>query len=370
MKPGTSLFPNAFGRAVLVFLCAKLFVGSFALAAGHDPLDPVTYARWDSGHYLTIASRGYSFAPCPPGDPARWCGNTAWLPGYPLLIRGLERIGLAGPVGGLLVTAAAHLALLWWIARRVPIIQDMHGWLILALAGLFPGMIYYHAIFPIALFTLCALLCLEALETDRPGWTFVWGLCAALAYGPGLLLAPVAGLRMLAFSGKIARKLGRGVLAATGPLIGFALALTIQFMDTGEPFAFFHLQRQYGRDFDPVGVLTWLIEQAWTSPFSPVRIAASQSLFVASVTLVTLWFARPSRSTVHLAAYLYLALLWLFFISIGRGISLYRSEACLMPAFILLYMNMNRPRVLFALFTCFLLLAGLLCDLFFRGMLV
>src|SRR5205823_13542443 len=74
-----------------------------------------TWARWDSGLYEGIARSGYSVFPCQPPD-GTWCGNAAWLPAYPWVVRVLHLFGL--PILGTAVVvswslAAATLFLLW-----------------------------------------------------------------------------------------------------------------------------------------------------------------------------------------------------------------------------------------------------------------
>lgn len=386
---------------LIVFVAAKLLVGLVAWRAGADPLDAASYARWDSGHYLTIATRGYDFGPCAPkatnatkvtaetaAAAPRACGNVAWLPGYSLLIRALEGAGLPGPPAGLAISALAHLALLILLGRRLAgfVADPRRRALLLGIGAFFPGMIYYHAIFPVALFTLFACAFLLDLEGRRFARAAGWGAAAAFSYTPGILLGGAAGIcALIDFAwppsgngARAPRLLFAWALAVLGPLLGFAAALLMQFLDTGALFGFFVLQNQYGRAAEPFTVIAWLAEQLFTSPYPPVRIAAFQSLATGAAVIALLWFARPRRTTAAAQglvpyAFVCLLLLWLLPLSIGRGLSLYRSEACLMPAALLLLARTDSTPGLPVLIGGFLfcLVLGLtMADLFFRNLLV
>ena len=49
-----------------------------------------TWTRWDSNHYIDIATRGYYSEYCQPPADTAWCGSTGWFPCYPLLARMLN----------------------------------------------------------------------------------------------------------------------------------------------------------------------------------------------------------------------------------------------------------------------------------------
>src|SRR5690348_5428499 len=84
---------------VLAWVAAALLLCAAAVVSGHDPLRASNWARWDSGYYEAIAHHGYSMHRCALGEGlnarARWCGNTAWFPGYPLLIAAISAIGVS-----------------------------------------------------------------------------------------------------------------------------------------------------------------------------------------------------------------------------------------------------------------------------------
>lgn len=140
---------------LVVFIIARMRLWRSAIFAGADPSDPHAWARWDSGHYLSIASHGYEFISCakvPGYDPTQHCGNTAWLPGYPLLMRALMAFRLDPDTAGTLVSATfalGTLLILWNLFLDAEFSPP--ALLTLLLAAFFPGHVYYHGIFPVAL---------------------------------------------------------------------------------------------------------------------------------------------------------------------------------------------------------------------------
>ena len=76
------------------YLLVRLFLFYPGELSGYDTLRPGSWARWDSGHYLSIARNGYELFTCDAigYSSEEWCGTAAWLPGYPWLIRFISRV--------------------------------------------------------------------------------------------------------------------------------------------------------------------------------------------------------------------------------------------------------------------------------------
>src|SRR5215211_5430283 len=162
--------PTQAGRGVLLlppvlaFLAGNLFYGlaAAALAPGASYLQPVLHARWDSWNYANIARVGYLLQPCNPAtspfSAADWCGTAGWFPLYPLGMRGLHLLGLSWPAAGWLLSELCtfgSLLLIWMLLGARLTAANL--WC-LALAVVFPGSIYYHAVFPISLVTFATLV--------------------------------------------------------------------------------------------------------------------------------------------------------------------------------------------------------------------
>jgi hypothetical protein len=154
---------------LLAFVAANALVWHAAGSAGYDFFDPRTWALWDGGQYLSQARRGLTLVPCkvPPYKPGQWCGNAGWFPLYPALVRGVSWTGLPLDWSGVVVAQSACLALLAVVWRMLGARLTAAAVLCLALAAVFPGMVYDHAVFPISLASLATLLCLHWLARGR-----------------------------------------------------------------------------------------------------------------------------------------------------------------------------------------------------------
>src|SRR4051794_12786564 len=71
-------------------------------------LDPSSWVRWDSLTYIEIAQHGYNLHQCGRNESLfygqTWCGNAAWFPGYPLLLRVAGWFGIPVPEAGALLS--------------------------------------------------------------------------------------------------------------------------------------------------------------------------------------------------------------------------------------------------------------------------
>lgn len=199
---------------LIVFAVARSVLALAAWGAGVKSTRASSWCRWDSGHYLSVAQNGYEFFSCARlagYNPADWCGNAAWLPGYPLLIRALSVADLTQEQSGVLISAGFTLAglTLLWNAFLGPE-TSARGLLALLLAAVFPGHVYYAAVFPIAMCTFFSMLAIKLYDTKQFLLAGVAGGLAAFSYSTGFFLAFVFGLHLLRFH----RRDGFGSLAA------------------------------------------------------------------------------------------------------------------------------------------------------------
>src|SRR5688572_5302295 len=93
----TKILVNQLLLAFLVFAFSQGLVAAVAALADEGYFNASSWVRWDSGHYLHIAGKGYEFFPCAgkfgyPDTATEHCGNTGWFPGYPLLVGALGRL--------------------------------------------------------------------------------------------------------------------------------------------------------------------------------------------------------------------------------------------------------------------------------------
>jgi len=323
-----------------------LFAGSLA---GTDVASSSSFARWDSVHYLDIASKGYDLHHCDPATYVEsiysrrdWCGNAGWFPGYPIAIRAVSgTFGLAPATAGMLIARAAHLgvlALLWFaFLRRRPRVPAL---LALGVAAVFPGFVYQDGIFPVSL-ALVAIVASLALFARQRWWAAgVVGAVAVVSYPSAITLVLVGGLAALAQPalGDVRRRLACALAYAVPLVAAYAGALVMWQRSVGRWDAWMVTQRHYG--YGPtLFVSTW-----WDHLRAGVPLGigttgpALQTLLVALVVggALTVAFVNRGRldaQEITIAAYA--AVFWLVPLSMGGALSLYRAEALLVPTAVL-----------------------------------
>jgi hypothetical protein len=262
--PGrTARLTTAVLPPLLAFVAANVLVWHAASSAGYDFWDPRTWALWDSNQYLSQARQGLTLVPCkvPPYKPGQWCGNAGWFPLYPALVRGVSWTGLPLDWSGVVVAQTACLALLAVVWRMLGARLTAAAVLCLALAAVFPGMVYDHAVFPISLASLATLLCLHWLARGRWVAAGLAGAVAAASYPVGALLIGVVPVWMLvaARHGGGVRWLGRTVLVTGLVAAGLLAVLATAYWQTGAWDAYLKVQARYGntRLHNPIDTYRW-----------------------------------------------------------------------------------------------------------------
>jgi hypothetical protein len=314
-----------------------------------------THARWDSGNYAAIAREGYTLFRCVPGpkspfSAADWCGTVAWFPLYPYAMRGLGGLGLTLGQAGLLLTELCTVGLfvlLWWLLGARLSVRNLGC---LALAAVFPGSIYYHAVFPISLTLLAAFACLVLVVRHRWVLAGIAGAVSAAAYQSGVLLALV----VLAWMAVTQRQLGWrawiGRAALTTGLIcsGLVLVMAMQQVHVGRWDAFVLAERKYGTGLNnPIDTIKRNTFRQIDRPrpgYDPAKHLPSQRAPRTQFLLVSLMVAlaagatllRGQVSSLDWAILLYTVATWGTPLITGGHIALYRTHALLLPCVVLL----------------------------------
>jgi hypothetical protein len=349
------------------FLAARAFLVVVSAGTSRPPWEPGSWSGPDSGHYLSIARHGYTLVPCAPDDPPPGhCGNAGWMPGYPWALRPPIAAGVPPRWASVLVSAAFCLSslVLLWVGALCRWKQG--GILVLLAAAFFPGQVYQHGAFPLAQFSLLALLCVMAALRDRWLLAGFAGFGAALSYSTGWLLAPV----LVAWGLAKRVRLGPVGFAAAMTIGGFASVLFLQRWQLGVWNAFFLVQGGYGHGLANPLTTWWLaVKEAFAPPWRGVQEGPHlQTLLVAAwvVGLVVRGLRAGDRASSLLATYA--LAFWLFPLALGPGVSLYRSEATLLPI-VLLMEGLPRAALVLALLAA-ALVAWPMAVLFFRLLLV
>lgn len=321
-------------------LAFALMMAAFAWAArdsGWELFAYDTWIKWDSGHYLTISERGYEFMSCaelPGYNPAHWCGNAGWFPGYPYLVRALHDLTGQPNILLLILTSQAFalidLLLVWnlFLDRRRPAV--------LLLCAFAPGTYYFLVGFPVSMAVCFLLLALWSYRQHRHAAALVAGLLAGFTYPSGIWLAGVVAMAIVVGRWRRERSRPTVWLASLGPVIGFGLVLLLHHLTVGHWNAFLLTQEKYGHALsNPLGVLwqrslyIWVWRPGWQIGLQSL-LAAALALTVAAVTTLSARRKADRPGDVSLAAHG--LVYWLMPLVMGGGVSPYRAEALIMPA--------------------------------------
>jgi hypothetical protein len=319
---------------VVVFLLQRAVLAAVAWLSGYDPVAASSWSRGDSAYYLSIAAVGYEpLYHCPPEShypPSAWCGNAGWFPGYPWVIEVLGHLGLPLDSAAVIVSAVAQLSCLVLLWR---FLDDNKQWPALVLAGFFLGNVYMAAVFPISLFLLAALVCLWACWSGRFGVASIAGAAAATCYPTGVLLAPVA----LVWA--VRQRRWHAAAVVVGVASGYCLVLWLLHRQAGSWDAYFKVQARY--DYH----LQWGLDALFArlKPLVNARYRDAKGFVTALQTLLSLALMSAMASRArrflqderHSLILIYATAFWLAPLTLGGRLSLYRSEAILLPAALL-----------------------------------
>jgi Gpi18-like mannosyltransferase len=244
---------------------AVLLVGFFGLSLiGYAPKTPPwrVYendflnlpARWDTGWYLAIAERGYSW------EPANASGmqNIAFFPAFPTVTYYVSLLmGRQTLWAGVLVSLAAFLAALHYLFRfaRSKIGDDAAAAAIVWIAA-YPFALFFSAAYTESLFLLAAVAACYHFERDELLAAAGWGVLAGLSRPNGCLLSVV--LALIAIRDVRTTPISivtRRVATAAAPGVGMLIFSAYIYQLTGNPLEWANNHAAYGRVYRGIGDL-------------------------------------------------------------------------------------------------------------------
>ncbi|MFG2665549.1 hypothetical protein ACGFY6_15020 [Streptomyces sp. NPDC048387] len=383
----------------VAWLVSNLVTWAVALASVAPDGSPVGYwstgarRRWDSEHYLSIARGGYELFRCRdryPDFPDVVCGNVAWFPGYPMAVRAVSATGLTYELSALLVTEAALLGMfgvLWWLLGAR--LTRATG-LTLAVGTVFPGGVYFHALFPVALATLALLVCVAGVGRGSWGTATAGGFAAVACHPVGAVaVVMLAASALFAWRGdtwplRVARAGLSAVVAAGGVL----WAKWMMWQATGRWDAYEIIQRSsYGQGdlrrplaemvraydlpfsywYTPKGRLPWLVQHALAA-HRPQMWLNTAFVVMVLTTAAVLLLRRKGLSVEEWAALVLTVAVFLVPFLAGAQMSWYRNHAQMFVG-LLLVRRMSLWVQVPLLVACAVQYA-LLTAMFFAGVLV
>lgn len=265
------------------------------------------FSDWDATHYLTIARSGY-----PQLETAGqgFNGTAAFFPLMPLLTRGVHEVTrLSLRASGIAVANLAALAAccVVWVLFREFVGQD-RATIGVALMAFWPASFVLSMVYGDGLLVVFAGAFLLMLHRRRWWAAFAFGIVAGLARPSGVLLA---------FSGAWAayeawrqRRSWLPWVGAVGPAIGLAAFQGYQWVELGNPVAWYTAQRRGWHNGFDFGQTFW--SHTFTALHQPTaRIDLVISLVAGIIgAALVVWMIRirlPATLTIYAGAVILLA---------------------------------------------------------------
>lgn len=298
-------------------------------------------------------------------------GNAAWFPGYSLVVRALKPKGLTPAKTAKIVSTAFALVLLLAVCHILPA-HSRSRWPAALLAGLFPGFIYDHTVFPISMTACLGVVALLLASKRKYLAAGAAGALAASAYPTGFLVSVTM---LLAIAGDAGLGIVQKVRAILqGPALGL-LGLVGVFVYQERSIGwngFLRMRQQY---FDntvanPLATFATNTAPVWQGEFRLETVPPFQSVVMIFVMLLTLGIAWRHRRSLDVAERLLAmnaTLFWLFPYLVGT-FGPTRSEALLIGIVPVLARLPRAGQI--GLLAVFAALGAAICVLFFRNILV
>jgi len=201
------------------------------------------FARYDSGWYYGIASKGYAFL-------GEGRNNLAFFPLYPTLMGWGGRL-LGGNQADFyfagVVISWVSFALAAMLLYRLALLDIPHPRAVRAVlyAGIFPAAYFFGVVYSESLFFLALIGAVLAIRERRWAWSALAGAAMTATRVNGVMFVPA--LLWLAWR---ANPPGRdrvlGVLAAAGAVAGIGGYCIYNYMLSGDPFTWYHSIQRWG----------------------------------------------------------------------------------------------------------------------------
>ncbi|HEY5050109.1 MAG TPA: hypothetical protein VII50_04355 [Acidothermaceae bacterium] len=335
------------GPPFVALLAGWSLIASRAPKGWTSVFNPATFNHWDAGQYLSIAKHGYRASThCNIAPTVHLCGNITWFPGYSGLIRLLvsAHIGyLAAALAIAWICWYLTLLMVWVLSAERNRGGTSRGVACLALAAVFPGQVYFAALFPISLATFAVLLCIwlatrTSFATRRATAvrTSIAGIVAGLAYPLAFAAAPA--LVVTAAMARTRKARTAMLIGAAAIVAGYALVLGYAQVTVGKWDAYFISEREeYGvRAHNPLVLLTSRYHQlvhpsssTWRTITQQGALATLLVVVAIVVTVPVLIRARRAADLTDIALLVTACIAWLVPYVGAGALSIYRSEACL-----------------------------------------
>ncbi|HAW09928.1 MAG: hypothetical protein ABSC16_01020 [Candidatus Dormibacteria bacterium] len=303
------------------------------------------FALWDGAAFTEIAQQGYPSGPVnlAAGAPGHlW----AYFPGYPLLVHLLGYIVPGTIAAGIVVSAAAELIALVFLAKLILLERGDETSARFACWALavFPYAVYLTAVYSESTFLAAATASLYYMRRGRDGRASIAAAIAMLVRITGVALIPALIVDHLV---RRRGRPGRGLIAILSSLLAPLLLVAYAWLSTGDPLAYLHVERS--ASFNRLFAWPWDGARATFASFvggtgGNSFVFGMEMLFGVAGLVAVIWLAWHWR-TVAPALTVFAAVAWLMSTSLIYWLSVPRYMMTVVPIYLALAdVTLRHPR--------------------------
>ncbi len=191
-------------------------------------------SNFDGVHYVLISTHGYNY------------GQQAFFPFYSSLIKSLNKYTKASILSGTLISSLAFVLALYFLTKLVKLDYPVHVsfWLVLILMYS-PVSFFFTSVYTEGLFLLLTVLSFYCARKGHWLLAGIFGFFASYTRFIGIFLFPALAIELWEQKKPIAK---------AWPLLLIPLGLLTYMLylnqTTGDPFAFYHLQKIFNQSRD------------------------------------------------------------------------------------------------------------------------
>jgi Gpi18-like mannosyltransferase len=291
-----------------------------------------SFVRWDSGWYMNIIEKGYSFS-------AHEQSNVAFFPLYPLLVKVLSTLtGIAPLINGLIISNLSFgLALFFVYKISLLYLDEKSTRRVIILILVYPVSFFFSAFYTEGLYFLTIAASFYFYLKRQYFTAGLWGFLASLTRFSGVLLFISFGIDLLIRYCRY-RRLDWSIFYLLLIPCGLLSYMYFLYLKVGNPLSFYLAQANWGRssnDFFLETILHGLTQLDFIFTSNPLEAIVFLDCLVSILALGIISFCLR-RTKLDLCLIVFSVLSILMPLSTGLSISMSRYILPVFPLFILL----------------------------------
>jgi hypothetical protein len=335
---------------IFVFLACQFFLVLILKHEYQDYLRSSTWIRWDSGYYIQIAENSYEYFSCAghfgyPINAPQMCGNAGWFPGYPLIIKLFSVLPFSAYDVSPWVSRLMFFMSLILFSKVANVSKlSFKNIVFMLIPAFWFGHIYFNNTFPNSTVLFFMLLAFYSYLNEKKWILYFSCIMASMSYPTGILVSGVVTITMFLSSDEKLLKRGKTMLPAVFGFVGLALFFAYLQYDVGDWSAFLDIQKKYNHGiYNPllnIGVKFSGFSFDFSDGKNSILMQSALILLLYFITTAYFFIRKLYRIKLFLLSYIFFTVYLVFPWVVGGDISMYRSEAILLPA-CLLYKDVN-----------------------------